>query len=100
MATDAIGRRSTPSDRERFPDVKDRIGEDPARFLDIALEDTTGTLSARIRGIDFVDVLDEWVQVEAALDRGPRRKVMARLNQRKNWLQERGERPDRAGRAS
>jgi hypothetical protein len=95
---DALGRRAQQRDRERFPDVKERIDEDPARWLD--REPLGKTADARIDGIDFLDVVDAWVRVEAELERGPRREVIAKLNQRKAWLEEHGERPDRAGRAS
>jgi hypothetical protein len=95
---DAIGRRSHSNDRERFPEIQAEINEDPARYLD--KEDPGETYRSRAEGIDFLDVVDAWIQVEAALDRGPRKPVIARLNPRKAWLEEHGERPDRAGRAS
>jgi hypothetical protein len=96
MATDAIGRRASQRDRERFPDVWAEINEDPARWLD--REPLGKTADARIDGIDFLDVVDYWVRGETELDRGPLREVIAKLNQRKAWLQEHGERSDRAGR--
>jgi hypothetical protein len=96
---DALGRRAQQRDRERFPEVKEHIDEDPTRFLDV--EGIDRTMHSRIQGIDFLNVADAWIQgIDAELERGPRKQVIARLNQRKAWLEENGERPDRAGRAS
>jgi hypothetical protein len=79
-------------DREQFPEVAARIGEDPARFLDIELSsDGIGTgpfalTAARIRSLESVAVVNAWLQVEADLERGPRKPVIKRLNQRKREL--------------
>jgi hypothetical protein len=43
---------------------------------------------ARIRGIESLDVVDGWFEVETSLDRGPRKKVLAMLNQRRAQLEE------------
>lgn len=92
---DAIGRRASQRDRERFPEVAAEIDEDPARFLDA--DGIDRTMHSRIQGIDFLEVADAWIQVEAALERGPRKQVIAKLNQRKAWLEEHGERPRGGG---
>ena len=90
--------------REQFPQIVQEIGEDPARFLDAPLlePDREGAspfllAKARVRGIDRVDVLQAWIDVEVALERGPREPVIALLNQRKAELGELGERPERLG---
>lgn len=110
---------SVPEWRKR---LKDDLGEDPGRFLDRDLlsrpiayhrvdDEHGGTrmetrpdtdcstaatlVSARIRGIDRLDRLSAWRAVERKLDRGPRPKVMALLQEREQVLQEHGERPDR-----
>lgn len=50
---------------------------------------------ARIRGIDYLDVIDAWFEVEISLDRGPRKRVIGLLNRRKQELKEAGERSKR-----
>lgn len=92
---DALVRRAQQRDRERFPAVEEQISEDPARFLDV--ESIDRTMHSRIQGIDFLEVADAWIQVEAELERGPRKPVIAKLNQRKAWLEEHGERPRGGG---
>ena len=72
------------SNRPRYPDLVEAIGEDPARYLHQP-DDTT---FARIRGIVDEDVLDAWFSVET--DLGPRRKVIAALNARRAALDEDG----------
>lgn len=88
-------RPSPTTDREKFPEIAEEIGEDPARFLDQDLLDDTTTLEKRIQGIDFLDVIDAWLRVEAALDRGPRDPVVRMLHERQEALEEHGERGDR-----
>jgi hypothetical protein len=109
-------------DRARYPDRRDRIGEDPARWLDAELltpqaertkwvqrgrheEMTTipdGQVSprglmvrARIQGIDKLAVVAHWLHVEHDLERGPREFVVELLEDRAAELKETGERPDR-----
>lgn len=89
-------------DRQRFPHLKDDIGEDPARFLDRPIFDGgSGTSSpglfirARIRGIDRIAVVRAWLAVERRLDRGPRDRIIELLEEREQRLEEIGERPDR-----
>ena len=86
---------SADPDHETFPAVADEIGEDPARFLDkpILAPGQEGsspmlTAKARIRGIESLDVLDGWFEVETSLDRGPRKKVISMLNQRRAHLRD------------
>jgi hypothetical protein len=82
-------------DREQFPAVKDRIGEDPARFLDYP-EDPEGLrlAYARIRGIDRQEVVVEWLRVERELERGPRETVIGWIQERNRELVEHGDRDD------
>ncbi|WP_181685837.1 hypothetical protein [Halorhabdus salina] len=116
---------SSSRDRVECPDIAEEIGHDPARFLDRDLaesehyrldidRDSSGSVvdcrlvpdqhcstgaalvKAVINGIDHLDVIDAWIEVETQrLDRGPRESVIALLNQRRAELQEIGERPDR-----
>lgn len=90
-------------DRERFPEIERRIGEDPARWLDRDLVErgpshTTRTnrelVLARIRGIDYLGVANAWIQVERELDRGPRDRVIETLEERRDFLIEYGDRPE------
>jgi hypothetical protein len=83
-------RRGRERDRERYPDVAAEIGHDPARFLDAPLDDREPLIRARVRGICDTDVLDAWVRVEAALERGPRQQVIALLNRRTAALDDDG----------
>lgn len=92
------------ADRERFPEIEASIGEDPADVLDRDViergpKHTSKTarpqLVARIRGIDYLGVVNAWIQVERALDRGPREPVMELLERRRDWLLENGDRDDR-----
>ncbi|WP_136688649.1 hypothetical protein [Halorhabdus amylolytica] len=116
---------SSTQDRIECPDIAEEIGHDPARFLDHDLmtseyqrleieRDSSGSVvEARtvpdrycstgaafvksiISGIDRLEVIDAWLEVETQrLDRGPRKTVVAELNQRRAELEEIGERPDR-----
>jgi hypothetical protein len=89
------------SDRERFPELKADIGEDPARFLDRPFFSNGAGSSplllarARIRGIDSLATLRAWIAVERNLDRGPRDRIIDLLEERQATLEEIGERPDR-----
>ena len=88
----------TGDSRERYPDVRDDIGEDPARWLDYALiddQDAQRMARIRIKSIDSIDVARSWIEVERQLDRGPRKKIIAWLNERIKALEVIGERPDR-----
>ena len=90
--------RARQLERGTFDDIKQDIGEDPARFLDhdlISDRDMRELAFARIRGIDFQHVIDAWVDVEVALERGPRKPVIAALNERKRELQRIGDRDER-----
>lgn len=94
----APGQHRSYNRRETFPEIAERIGEDPAVFLDRPLlddEDAKQKLFARIRGIDRHETILAFIEVETALERGPRKSVIARLNERKQTLDEIGERPDR-----
>ena len=86
-----------------FPGIEARIGENPARWLDQELiergpshTDVTNQsmVIARIRGIDKIGVVNAWIQVERELDRGPRKPVIGKLEQRRDELIANGERPD------
>lgn len=82
-----------PLSREQFPSLRDQIGEDPARYLD---RDDLYIAKIRIRGIDFIEVVRAWKAVERRIDRGPREEVMQLLEERESFLQEHGERDERA----
>lgn len=91
-------------ERERFPEIAERIGEDPARWLDQPLGDrgpshtaVGGRLSAfaRIRGIDYVHVAVAWIEVERQLERGPRQEIVDALKERIGWLNQQGDRDER-----
>lgn len=92
----------TDDRRERFPGLREDLGEDPARFLDRPLfgsnPQTSGEgvfIRARIRGIDEIAVVRAWTAIERRLERGPREKVLDLLDEREAELAEIGERPDR-----
>jgi hypothetical protein len=121
----ATERPADQSERHEFPAFREELGEDPARFLDRDLlakperpvydtddrgrtvvrwrpdmASAAGVLVRdRIRGIDDVDVLTAWRQVERRLargeDGGPRDRVLKWLDEREAELRDLGERPDR-----
>lgn len=85
-------------DRERFPEVKAAIGEDPARWLDYEFvddQDARRMARIRIKSIDDIETARQWIEVERQLDPGPRRKLIAWLNERIKTLEVIGERPER-----
>jgi hypothetical protein len=113
---------SVSSDRAEYPDRKQEIGEDPARWLDQDLLERTAVqqevdptsefgeirlvedtdvstpgqlVLSRIRGIDSKLVIRHWLEVEHDLDRGPRDTIVDALQERAETLKEIGERPDR-----
>ncbi|WP_089650117.1 hypothetical protein [Halobacterium hubeiense] len=96
----STGQRPTSQERERFPGLREDLGEDPAAFLDVPMfregggETPLRTAFARIRGIDSLETVNAWLAVERQLDRGPRDNVMAALRERRQFLEEHGERPE------
>jgi len=95
------GKPASQSDRDTFPNLRDDLGEDPARFLDRPLVDPSGVGSspfelarARIRGIDKLAVINAWIAVEKQIDRGPRDRVLDLLQERMTELEANGGRPD------
>ena len=91
-------RGETPEWQRR---LQAKLGENPARFLDHDLveygashtdETLQSLVTARIRGIDYLEVVNAWIAVERKLDRGPRDRVISLLEQRKAHLEENGER--------
>lgn len=90
-----------PRDREHFPSVKERIGEDPARFLDYPEgPDSLRLAYARINGIDRQDVIVEWLRVERELQRGPRDTVIGWIQERNREIIEHGDRDDQLANAT
>jgi len=100
-------RGSVSRDRERFPELRERLGEDPARWLDAEILGT-GTkhvdgrsrmVRDRIESIDRIVVIRAWKAVERRLGRGedggPRSGIIDALDEREKVLEEIGERPDR-----
>lgn len=87
-------------DHEEFPEIQADLGYDPARFLDRDLfgapgEDTPlRTALSLIKGLDDLAELQGWLDVEVGLERGPRKPVIAALNERKADLEDHGEAPE------
>ncbi|WP_135304130.1 hypothetical protein [Haloarcula amylovorans] len=82
--------------------IRKRISEDPARWLDwdlLSHEFRRKMVLTLIDGMDSVERVRAWRAAERRLaaryDREPRAKVMQRLDQREEWLDLHGERPDR-----
>lgn len=96
----SVGARASSSKRESFPQLREDLGEDPARYLDAPMfidgnrEPPLFTAFARIRGIDRLEVANAWLAVERRLDRGPRDPVVEALEDRIAYLEEAGERPE------
>jgi hypothetical protein len=84
-------RRGTTDTYPSFPEIKDQLGYNPARFL-LPTDDAVDELSwktratAFIRGMDDVETIRAWIEVEVALEQGqnggPRKKVIRWLNHR------------------
>ena len=98
------------SDRMRCPKLVEEIGEDPARWLDwdlLADSQRASIVRTLIDGIDSIQRVRAWKAVEYRLandDKNdgarnpldePRAAIMQRLDQREEWLELNGERPDR-----
>lgn len=90
--------------REVYPHVEEQIGEDPARFLDRELDsEVLRFIESRISGIDRLEVLAAWGDVERNLIRTPdgsyteagRDRILDLLEQRARELETLGEREDR-----
>jgi hypothetical protein len=84
-------RRGTTDAIPAFPEIKDQLGYNPARFLvptDDAMDEMSWTTRAKafIDGMDDVETVRAWLTVEAALEQGanggPRKKVIRWLNHR------------------
>lgn len=83
-------RQTDPS----FPELEETIGYNPARFLDVSADaqDTIGdtaelaTAEAMIRGLDDIETVRAWIDVEIALGRGPDGKPRADVTE---WLYQR-----------
>lgn len=100
-------------DRPEYPEVADRVGTDPARFLAVrgdavgSRHETGGDglllARARIKGIDDFVTIAGWRQVATDLnDRGvlgdaAYEDVVGRLDDRADWLREHDEREARMG---
>jgi len=80
-------------DREEFPRVKEDLGEDPARYLDVERVEDLQLAWARIRGIDFIAAVRAWKAVERNLY--PRPKVLEWLDEREEELKDIGDRDER-----
>jgi hypothetical protein len=97
----SVARENGDRGRERFPGLREDIGEDPARYLDVPMFRPPGadgssplsTAMARIRGIDQLAVANAWLAVERRLDRGPRERVVDALQERIEYLEGHGSRP-------
>ncbi|SFR92584.1 hypothetical protein SAMN05216559_1104 [Halomicrobium zhouii] len=60
-------------DCERFPELREHLGEDPARWLDwpiLVERDRERLVRTRIESIDRIEVIRAWKAVERALGRG------------------------------
>jgi len=82
--------------------IADRLGEDPARWLDWDLQSHAGRramVASLIEGIDSLERVRAWRAVERRLaardDREPRETVTRQLDAREAWLERHGERPER-----
>ncbi|MFC7134363.1 MULTISPECIES: hypothetical protein [Salinibaculum] len=103
MAGEGQTRATRSHTHERSAELREKIGEDPARFLDRPLFDSGSQyntepgwfIQKRIEGIDSKRVINFWLQIEHQLDRGPREKIVEMLERRASRLDEIGERPDR-----
>ena len=97
-------------ERLRCPRTRERIGEDPARWLDRELitdADRREIVLTLIDSMDSIERVRAWRACELRLANPqdddtprnpleePRPRIMQRLDQREEWLELHGERPDR-----
>ncbi|WP_284007849.1 hypothetical protein [Haloarcula pelagica] len=97
-------------ERLRCPTTRERIGEDPARWLDRELitdADRRRIVLTLIDGMDSIERVRAWKACERRLANPqaddnprnpleePRAKIIHRLEQREAWLELHGERPER-----
>lgn len=80
-----------PRDYAEFPRLVDDIGENPAKFLD--RPDAIPFAVPLIRGIHTLERANAWLAVERRIDRGPRDRLVAALENRITDLEAHGERP-------
>lgn len=88
--------RERPRDYPSFPDIEAQLGYNPARFLDrrVGKNGETQELTAKalIRGVQTVEDLRLWINVEAELGRGrnggPRKEVARWVGTRQVELQQ------------
>ena len=72
--------QASTTERRRYPEYLDELGEDPSRFLNSGLDP-----HARIRGLESVALVNAYLDVETDRET-PRKAVVAHLNQRKAEL--------------
>lgn len=100
MAEVGTSRRSganSDADRASFPDLREHVGHDPARWLDWSLmdnDDQRRLVRSLIRGLNDIATVRAWMGIERRLGRGPddgpREQVMGWLEDREAELQTRG----------
>lgn len=87
----AVYKPAANVNRPTFPALVEDIGEDPARFLHDPDDEKEDLAVARIRGIDYVQVLNAWLAVERRLN-GGRANIIRAIETRRQYLEEHGER--------
>ncbi len=93
--------RGLLGDYPSHPEIEDKLGCNPARFLDIEIrkDGCTKDLTAKalIRGIEDIETIRAWIEVEVALERGhndgPRQRVITWLNRRQAQLEDDADAP-------
>lgn len=73
----------TDEDRPRYPQMRERLGEDPARFLATGMDPTP-----RISGIRDLGLANVYLQVARELDGCPQRVVDACERRRDHLVEE------------
>jgi len=69
-------RVSATQDYRKYPEYRERFGENPARFLDVEMD-----ARPRIRALESVELVRAWIDVETDRDE-PRPEIVAELNKR------------------
>lgn len=87
--------RDQSHDYPAFPEIEAELGYNPSRFLDHEIETTSCTadltVTALIRGLDDIETIRAWIEVEVDLERdngGPRREIITQLNRRQLQIEE------------
>lgn len=74
---------TSQSDRVRYPELREELGEDPARYL---ASDETHLAHARIKALETIEEIQAWRRVEGEIREDSRPSIMRALHDREQHL--------------